>query len=101
MAKTCMIAKEKVRQKLSELARVKREELKKLIKATDVSYENQIASVLKLQKMPRDTSPVRVRRRCRSCGRPHGVYRKFALCRVCLRNAAMKGYVPGLVKASW
>ena len=101
MAKTCKIVKEKVRIKMSSAAKAKREELKKLIKKPDVSYEEQLAAVTRLQRMPRDTSEVRVQRRCRACGRPHAVYRKFALCRLCLRLAAMKGYVPGLVKASW
>ncbi len=56
---------------------------------------------LKLQKRPRDESAIRIRNRCRSCGRPHGTLRKFGLCRICLRQAAMRGDVPGLRKASW
>ena len=54
-----------------------------------------------MQKLPRDASPVRQRNRCRITGRPHGVYRKFGLSRIKLREAAMRGDVPGLVKASW
>ena len=56
---------------------------------------------MKLQKLPRDASPSRQQRRCRITGRPHGVYRKFGLCRNKLREAAMRGDVPGLTKASW
>jgi small subunit ribosomal protein S14 len=56
---------------------------------------------MSLQKLPRDASPSRQRRRCQITGRPHGVYRKFGLCRNKLREAAMRGDVPGLVKASW
>jgi len=57
--------------------------------------------VAALQKLPRDASPVRQQRRCRVSGRPHAVYRKFGLCRNKLREAAMRGDVPGLKKASW
>ncbi|MBS0349678.1 MAG: 30S ribosomal protein S14 [Proteobacteria bacterium] len=58
-------------------------------------------AVVKLQKRKRNESPIRIRLRCRSCGRPHGTLRKFGLCRICLRQAAMRGDVPGLKKASW
>ncbi len=58
-------------------------------------------AILKLQKRPRNESAIRIRLRCRSCGRPHGTLRKFGLCRICLRQAAMRGDVPGLRKASW
>lgn len=58
-------------------------------------------AIVKLQKRSRNESPIRVRLRCRSCGRPHGTLRKFGLCRICLRQAAMRGDVPGLRKASW
>lgn len=57
--------------------------------------------MLKLHKRPRDESKTRVRNRCRSCGRSHGTYQKFGLCRLCLRKVAMQGHVPGLKKASW
>lgn len=58
-------------------------------------------AVIKLQKRDRNESPIRIRARCRSCGRPHGTLKKFGLCRICLRQAAMRGDVPGLRKASW
>lgn len=75
-----------------------RDALRGLIKR---NQEGRDEAVLKLQKRRRDESPSRVRRRCRACGRPNGVYRKFGLCRVHLREAAMRGDVPGLRKASW
>ena len=69
--------------------------------SVDASDEEKWDAQVKLQKLPRDASPVRQRRRCQVTGRPHGVYRKFGLCRNQLRQAAMRGDVPGLVKASW
>lgn len=66
-----------------------------------INPDNVEEAVIKLQKRARNESPIRVRLRCRSCGRPHGTLRKFGLCRICLRQAAMRGDVPGLRKASW
>ncbi len=99
MAKISADQRNKKRQKLSFGLRKKtRDLLRNLIKKdSDAAFD----SMLKLQKRKRDESPTRVRNRCRSCGRPHGVTRKFGLCRICLRNAAMRGDVPGLRKASW
>jgi small subunit ribosomal protein S14 len=79
----------------------KRGELKAIIGSVDASDEEKWDAQIALQKLPRDASPVRQRRRCQITGRPHGVYRKFGLCRNKLREAAMRGDVPGLVKASW
>jgi small subunit ribosomal protein S14 len=101
MAKLSVIARELRRQQASIKARQSREELRQVIKNPDVTYEAKSAAVEKLNKKPRDESAVRVKRRCRACGRPRAVYRKFGLCRLCLRLAAMRGDVPGLVKASW
>ena len=101
MAKKSMIARENKRAKLAEKYRAKREGLKKIINNPDSSAEQVDEAVLTLQKMPRDASPARRQRRCRLSGRPHGVYRKFGLCRNQLREAAMRGDVPGLVKSSW
>ena len=67
----------------------------------NASDEEKWDAQVQLQKLPRDASPVRQRRRCQITGRPHGVYRKFGLCRNKLREAAMRGDVPGLVKSSW
>lgn len=101
MARLCKKARERVRVVKSTKARTKREALKNLVKSLTAEYDEKLAAALKLNKSPRDESPVRVRSRCRVCGRSRGVYRKFALCRIHLREAAMRGEVPGLVKASW
>lgn len=101
MAKKSMIAREKRRVKLSDRAKSKRRELSVIVSSLTSSYEDKIAAVTELNKRPRDESPCRVKNRCRQCGRPRAVYRKFGLCRICLREAAMRGDVPGLAKASW
>jgi small subunit ribosomal protein S14 len=101
MAKKSMLAREKKRVKTAAKYATKRAELKKIINSPASSPEQVDEAVLKLQKMPRDASPSRQQRRCRVSGRPHAVYRKFGLCRNKLREAAMRGDVPGLVKASW
>jgi small subunit ribosomal protein S14 len=101
MAKKSMIARENKRARLAERHAAKRAELKAIIKNPESSLEQVDEAVLKLQKLPRDSSPVRKQRRCRITGRPHAVYRKFGLCRNKLREAAMRGDVPGLKKASW
>lgn len=96
-----MIAREHKRTLIVKKYRTRRQELKKIINDPSKSAEEVDQAVLALQKMPRDASPSRQRRRCRISGRPHGVYRKFGLCRNMLREAAMRGDVPGLVKSSW
>ncbi|MCW8848134.1 MAG: 30S ribosomal protein S14 [Sedimenticola sp.] len=101
MAKKSMIAREVKRAKLVGKFAAKRGELKSVINSPDSTTEQVDEAVLKLQKLPRDGSRARQRNRCRITGRPHGVYRKFGLCRHKLREAAMRGDVPGLVKASW
>ncbi len=101
MAKKSMKAREAKRTRIVAKWAVKRSELKAIIKNPASSNEQIDEAVLKLQKMPRDASPSRQRRRCRVTGRPHGVYRKFGLCRNKLREATMRGDVPGLRKASW
>ena len=101
MAKKSMIARENKRTKLVGQYEVKRRALKELIRNPNTSIEDQEAAVLKLQKLPRDSSPSRGRNRCNLTGRPHGVYRKFGLSRNKLREATMRGDVPGLSKASW
>lgn len=78
-----------------------RAELKMVIADQSLSFKDKKGAVLKLNKMERDSSSVRVNRRCASCGRPRAVYRKFALCRMCLRKSAMRGLLPGVLKASW
>lgn len=101
MAKTCMIQREKRRSKQSKGARKTREALKSIISSVKVSFDEKMEAVRKLSTRARDESPCRGQRRCNCCGRPRGVYRKFKLCRICLRQKAMKGEIPGLKKASW
>ncbi len=101
MAKKSMIAREAKRTKLVLKYAEKRKILKTTIVSEESSYEEKMAAVTALQKLPRDSSPARQRNRCRITGRPHGYYRKFGLSRNKLREAAMRGDVPGLVKASW
>lgn len=101
MAKKSMIAREAKRTKLVAKHAEKRQALKDLISSPDSTDEQVWEANISLQKLPRDASPARGRRRCQITGRPHGVYRKFGLCRNKLREAAMRGDVPGLVKASW
>ena len=96
-----MIARDVKRAKLADKFYAKREELKKIISSESASDEERWAAVLKLQTLPRDSSPIRHRNRCRQTGRPHGVLRKFGLSRIKVREAAMRGEIPGLKKASW
>jgi small subunit ribosomal protein S14 len=101
MAKTSMVNREVKRAKLAKQHGAKREALKKIISSTSVSYEEKMEAVVKLQKLPRDSSESRQRNRCALTGRPRGVYAKFGLARNMLRKATMNGDVPGLRKASW
>jgi ribosomal protein S14p/S29e len=102
MAKRSMINRESKRICLVQKFAVKRHELKEIIRKVDsYSEEERTAAQEKLQKLPRDASPVRLQRRCRITGRPHAVYRKFGLSRNKLRELAMRGEVPGVKKASW
>lgn len=101
MAKTSMIEREKKRERTRNKYAQKRAALKAIIADRNLSADERWDAQLKLQTLPRDASPVRHQRRCGITGRPHGVYRKFGLARNKLREAAMRGDVPGLVKASW
>ena len=101
MAKKSMIARELKRTKLVLKHADKRTALKAIIASEESTFEEKMEAVTALQKLPRDSSPARQRNRCRITGRPHGYYRKFGLSRNKLREAAMRGDVPGLVKASW
>jgi small subunit ribosomal protein S14 len=101
MAKTSMVQREKKRTKLVAKYAQKRAAIKAVIANVESTAEERWEAQLQLQKLPRDSSASRQRRRCQITGRPHGVYRKFGLCRNKLREAAMRGDVPGLVKASW
>ena len=101
MAKNSMVEREKKRAKMVAKYAAKRAALKAIISDRNASDEDRWEAQIKLQKLPRDASPVRQQRRCGITGRPHAVYRKFGLARNKLREAAMRGDVPGLVKASW
>ena len=101
MAKVSMIQRERKREKLVDKYAAKRVELKAIIVNPESGYDERMAAVKKLQMLPRDSSASRLRNRCRVSGRPHGYYRKFGLARNKLREAAMRGDVPGLTKASW
>jgi len=101
VAKKSMIAREAKRTKLVRQYADKRKQLKATIISEESTYDEKMAAATALAKLPRDSSPARQRNRCRITGRPHGYYRKFGLSRNKLREAAMRGDVPGLVKASW
>ena len=101
MAKTSMINREKKRTALVKKYAVKRLALKAINANPNASDDDRWDAQQKLQAQPRDASPVRQMRRCTLTGRPHAVYRKFGLARTKLREAAMRGDVPGLVKSSW
>lgn len=101
MAKNSMIARENKRTLTVAKYAKKRAALKAVIADVNASDDEKWQAQMALQKQPRDASPARQRRRCQITGRPHGVYRKFGMCRHKLREAAMRGDVPGLTKASW
>ncbi|MGN2247784.1 30S ribosomal protein S14 [Frateuria edaphi] len=101
MAKTSMVNRDIKRTKLVKKYAAKRAELKAIVVNPNASYDEKMDAQSKLQKLPRDASPVRQRNRCELSGRPRGVYRKFGLGRNKLREATMRGDVPGLRKASW
>ena len=101
MAKNSMVNREIKRMRLVKKYAVKREMLKSKIRDMNLNEEERKAARIKLNMLPRDSSPSRIRNRCNITGRPHGYYRKFGLGRNKLREAAMRGDIPGLVKASW
>lgn len=101
MAKKSMLMRNAKRRKTVERYAAKRAELKRIIADPRASDEEKRAAQFKLQSLPRDASPVRLRNRCAMSGRPHGYYRRFGLARNMLREATMRGEIPGLSKASW
>lgn len=101
MAKKSMVERELKRQKLVQRYARKRAALKEIVRNPQSSDEERREAMHKLQALPRNASPVRLRNRCAISGRPHGFYRKFGLARNKLRKAAMNGEIPGLTKASW
>lgn len=101
MAKKSMIAREAKRTVLIKRFEAKRKVLKEVIRSPNTTFEEKESAQLQLQKLPRDSSKSRLRNRCNLTGRPHGYYRKFGLSRNKLREATMRGDVPGVTKASW
>jgi len=101
MAKKSMVARDAKRAKIAAKYAARRTALKAIIEDRSATQEQVDDAFAKLQRLPRDASPSRQQRRCRVSGRPHAVYRKFGLSRNKLREAVMRGDVPGLVKASW
>jgi len=101
MAKTSAIQRNLKRIKLAKKFLKKRENLKKIIKNKKLPLEERFAAQLKLAKVPRNSSKVRIRNRCEITGRPRGVYRKLKISRIALRDLASKGKIPGMTKSSW
>ena len=101
MAKKSMVARENKRSRLVTQYADKRAQYKAVLIDQEASFDEKMEAQRQLQTLPRDSSRSRGRNRCRITGRPHGVFRKFGLCRNKLREAAMRGDIPGLVKASW
>ena len=101
MAKTSVVNRDKKRREIVKKYAARRKELLEIAGNQKISPEERYAAREKLQKLPRDASPVRLRNRCALTGRPRGVYRKFGLGRGKLRLLALHGEVPGVIKASW
>jgi small subunit ribosomal protein S14 len=101
MAKTSMVEREKRRARIVKRYAAKRAQLKELVRSPKTSPEERAAAQARLQALPRDASPSRMRKRCAITGRSRGVYRKFGLSRVKIREVANRGEIPGVSKASW
>ncbi len=101
MAKTALINREDKRRRMVKKYEAKRAELKSIFNDVGRSEEERMAAREKLQALPRNASPARLRNRCQLTGRPRGVFRKFGLCRNKIREIAMRGEIPGVIKASW
>ena len=101
MSKLVLKLRDQNRRKMVKKFAAKRAQLMEIINNQKLSSEDRYEARLKLQKLPRNSSPVRLRNRCALTGRPRGVYRKFGLGRSKLRDIAMRGEIPGVIKASW
>ncbi|MGI8544160.1 MAG: 30S ribosomal protein S14 [Aridibacter sp.] len=101
MAKISKVVKNQKRIKMVAKYAVKRKALKKVINNPESTPEEVDNAVIKLQKLPRDASPIRVVNRCSQTGRPRGYLRKFGVSRIALRELALQGQIPGVVKSSW
>lgn len=101
MAKKSSVAKQKRRERLVSLKWDKRQALKKQIINENLSDEERLQARISLNKMPRDAAPTRLRNRCELTGRPRGFLKKFKVSRLCFRELALRGLVPGVTKSSW
>ena len=101
MAKTSAVQRNLKRIKLSKKYAKKREALKKIINNKKLPLEERFNAQLKLTKLPKNSSKIRIRNRCEITGRPHGVYRKLKISRIALRELALEGKIPGMTKSSW
>ena len=101
MARKGSIAKEKRRERLVKLKWNRRQELKDIVKNLSKSDEERLAAMISLNKLPKNSSPTRLRNRCQFTGRSRGFLRKFKMSRLCFREMANQGLIPGIVKASW
>ena len=101
MAKKSSVVKNIRRQKIVDKFINKRKELKAIVKNPNTSLEEKKVALMQIEKLPRDSNPIRVRNRCNLTGRPRGYYRKFGLSRIKLRELSMSGDLPGVVKSSW
>jgi small subunit ribosomal protein S14 len=101
MAKKSVVLRNLKRQKIVNQQFEKRSNLKKLSLDPNTSEQERYEARVKLQKLPRNGSPIRLRNRCQITGRPRGVYRKFMISRIVLREYAHRGFIPGMVKSSW
>lgn len=101
MAKLSTINRNKKRIKMNKRFEKKRKKLKQIIMNKKLSLEERFRAQLKLSKMPRNSSKIRIRNRCELTGRPHGVYRKLKISRIALRELTLSGKIPGMIKSSW
>jgi len=101
MAKKSAINRNKKREKMSDRFRNKRKKLKDIIMNKKNSFDERFQAQMKLSKLPRNSSRIRVKNRCEITGRPHGVYRKLRISRIALRQLTLEGKIPGMVKSSW
>jgi len=101
MAKKSSVQKNKRRERMSKKFETKRKALKAVISDKTLTMEERFNAQLKISKLPRNSSPVRIRNRCELTGRPRAFYRKFKLSRIALRDLASIGQIPGMIKSSW
>ena len=101
MAKLSAVNRNKKRIKMSKKFEKKRKKLKQIIMDKKLSLEERFKAQLKLSKMPKNSSKIRIRNRCELTGRPHGVYRKLKISRIALRELTLSGKIPGMIKSSW